>query len=71
MVISRVLDTFFDILETFCVNQVNVKGVDSSSHVQINISVRRTIISSINIQRIHKGEVLFFFIVQLSDYEEL
>jgi hypothetical protein len=33
--------------------------VDSSYHVQANVSVRRGIIEGISVYSIHKGEVLF------------
>ena len=35
-------------------------GLDSSYHVQINVSVKKGIIWGISIHNIHKGEVWFF-----------
>jgi hypothetical protein len=37
------------------------KGVDSSYHIQINVSVSRGIYSGISVHNIHKEEVLYIF----------
>ena len=38
-------------------------GLDSSYHIQTNVTIRRGIISSISVHNIHEREVIFFFVV--------
>ena len=44
---------------------MKTQGVDFLYNVQTDVSVRRGIIWGINIHIIHKGEVIFFFVMYI------